>query len=40
MQKDNKDNKDLEEFHRKCPRQEITDDISESATFKDEFNTT
>ena len=35
-----KDNKDLEEIHRKRPRQEISDDISESATYKDEFNTT
>ena len=36
----NKDNKDLEKIHRKRPRQEISDDISESATYKDEFNTT
>ena len=35
-----KDNKNLEQIHRKRPRQEISDDDYESATQKDEFNTT
>ena len=33
-------NNNLEEILRKRPSQEITDDDSESATQKDEFNTT
>ena len=35
-----KDNKNLEQIHRKRHRQEIADDVSESATYNDEFNTT